>query len=142
MKKVKDIMKKTRTISPDLTIKEVLDIMEANTSFGLIVESEEKPIGIITDGDLLSAYCRYVANFSYEETISNENYNKRVKEFKSLKAKDLMTQRPRTIHEDASVIEAAEIIKKFKFRRLAVVDSAGKYLGLINRVGILKNAFE
>ena len=143
MKKVKQIMRTgIPTLKPDMQVKEILAVMEKNVSFGLAVEDKGEIVGILTDGDLISAYCRTLNSYSYEEEKSNDSWKNRLQAFKDWRAKDMMSQRPKTINEDADVSKAADIIKKYKFRRLIVVDAKGKYVGLVNRVAILKGALE
>lgn len=143
MKTVASIMRTgVPSVTPDATVKEVLSAMQKHDCFGLVVEDRGEIVGIITDSDLLSAYCRYIGGFSYEEEKDNPRFKKRLSEYRELKAKDLMTTRPKTIDQHDSIAHAADMIKIRKHRRLIVVDENKKYIGFINRVTIIKSALE
>ena len=52
--------------------------------------------------------------------------------------RDVMSKAPAAIHEDTSIEEALSHMRSGPFRRLPVVDSAGKLIGLISLDDILE----
>src|SRR5262245_10661220 len=85
----------------------------------LVLDPHEQPLGIITDRDLA---VRVLAKGKdpFATTVG-----------------DVMTHIPKTIHEDAPVEQAIEIMRSGPFRRLPVVDDAGKLVGLLSIDDIL-----
>jgi len=50
-----------------------------------------------------------------------------------------MTSHPRTISENAGVDEAAALIKRFKIKRLIVVNAKGDPVGLAERLNLVNS---
>lgn len=51
---------------------------------------------------------------------------------------DRMTRRPITIHEDASVDEALQLMRNEKIRRLPVINKGGRMVGIVSELDLLK----
>ena len=140
MKTVGEVMlKNVPILSPDEPLKKVAKIMKENRICGLPVVGKGRIEGIITDGDILNAFYLNVSSFSYEEKPGGEKekFSKRIREFHEMKVKDVMTMQPRTVHESVGVDEAATQLKRFKIKRLIVVDDDGKPIGLVERLNIV-----
>lgn len=88
----------------------------------MVVDSENKILGIITDGD--------VRRF-YQEKDST----------KSLAALDVMNPNPKTIESNELAFHAFQILRENKINQLAVTDSQGKYTGMIHIHDLLKEGF-
>jgi len=78
-----------------------------------------KVVGAITDGDLRRA-------------IQNHE------EVMSLKAKDIMTRNPKTVHEKTLAVDALGMMKNHHITNIFVVDDEEKYLGVIHIHDIIK----
>jgi len=50
--------------------------------------------------------------------------------------KDWMTPKPVTIREDATLPDAHELMKEYNIRRLPVVDSHGKLVGIVSQTDV------
>ena len=83
------------------------------------VVEDEKVVGAITDGDLRRAIQHH------EEVMS-------------LKAKDIMTRKPKTIHENTLAVDALQMMKNHQITNLFVVSDDDKYLGVIHIHDIIK----
>ncbi len=109
-------------VSPDTEIANaIIEISEKMLGVTAVLEND-KIIGIITDGDIR----RMLKNHS---------------EIKGLKAKDIMSQNPKTIEQDKLAVEALEIMEENKITQLLAVED-GKYAGVVHihnliREGIL-----
>lgn len=100
-------------VRPDSSLQEVLDsINDKNLGFTLVTADEEL-LGIITDGDLRRAL-------------------NSPRQIYSCKATDLMTSRPLTIGEDATVAEALEIMEQKLITCLVVVNEQGLLAGIVH----------
>ncbi|MFK7000532.1 KpsF/GutQ family sugar-phosphate isomerase [Flavobacterium oreochromis] len=119
--RVSDLLDRTHKpfVHPDSPIKDVIvEISEKRLGVTAVIEGNKQLIGIITDGDI-----RRMLNTT--ETISG------------LKAKDIMTQTPKTIALDAMVIDAFHTMEDFSITQL-VVEEKGNYVGILHIHDILK----
>ena len=114
MEKVGDIMNTdVETISPDATIEEAAQQMRDGDYGVLPVGDDENLIGIITDRDIA---IRAVAEGKDVDTPVSE----------------VMSEGVVCANEDDSVEEAAQIMSDHQIRRLPVVDSDGKLIGIVS----------
>ncbi len=144
MKTVKEVMRKNvPSVGPDDTLEKVSRLMKEHNIAGLPVVEGGKIIGILTDGDMLNAFYSNVSAFSYEEKMDggreNGAFKKRLVEFKSTRVRNIMTPHPRTISENAGVDEAAALIKRFKIKRLIVVNANDEPVGLVERLNLVNS---
>ena len=121
--RVKDIMRTGNAI-PSVNDDELLSVaLTEMTEKGLgltaIVNEEEQPIGVFTDGDLRRTFAKGIYT-------------------NSAKISDVMHANPNTIHANQMAIEAVEIMEQKKINGLLVVDDMGKLVGAFNMHDILK----
>ena len=83
-----------------------------------IVDADQQPIGIFTDGDLRRAF--------------EKNVN-----VATASIQEVMHRNPTTIHQNQLAIEAVEIMEQRKINALLVVDDAGKLVGALNMHDLL-----
>jgi CBS domain-containing protein len=116
---VRDIMSKdVRVVRPDTTIKEVVATMNKFNIGSIIVIQGERPVGIITERDILRK--------QVEPCLAQE----------TLTARHIMTSPLQTINEDASIEEAAKLMAKKKVKRLPVI-SNDKIVGIVSYTDIV-----
>ena len=142
MKTVKEVMRQNVPFaSPEDPLRKITKTMRENNVWGLPVVGKGRIEGIITDGDILNSFYLNVSVFSYEENTAQDaegkKFHERIEHFKSLKAGDVMTMHPRTISEKAWVDEAAAMLKRFKIKRLIVVDEKGNPVGILERLNVV-----
>jgi len=120
---VEDIMhtgKELPIISPDKTVGEALmEITQKNLGFVVIVDEQNKVLGLFTDGDL-------------RRLLDRPN------DFRALPITDVMIQNCKTIHPDMLAAEALEIMKNKKFNAFPVVDNEKHLIGAINMHDLLR----
>lgn len=119
---VNDLMR-TGELVPKVTINATLsDGLLEMTHKGLgltaIVDSNNIPIGIFTDGDLRRA-------FEQKVDVATSGI------------KDVMHQNPSTIHQGKLAIEAVEMMEQRKINALLVTDDAGVLVGALNMHDLL-----
>lgn len=85
----------------------------------VVVSSESVPIGMVTDRDLVTRVLAH--GLSADE----------------IQVADVMTEVPRTVHEEASIEDALAIMRAGSFRRVPVVDSNRHLVGLLSLDDIL-----
>jgi len=122
--KVKDLMHTGDAlplVSPDISMtKAVMEISSKRLGVAIVVDSDKKILGVITDGDLRRGI---------------EKWGKAVFD---MKAGEVMTKNPKTISEDELAAKALSIMESKSITSLAVPDSDGKAKGIIHLHDILR----
>ena len=119
---VNDLMR-TGTQVPQVTINAtlsegLLEMTRKGLGLTAIVDSNNMPIGIFTDGDLRRA-------FEQKVDVATSGI------------KDVMHQNPSTIHQNKLAIEAVEMMEQRKINALLVTDDAGVLVGALNMHDLL-----
>ncbi|MEM3736477.1 MAG: CBS domain-containing protein [Candidatus Bathyarchaeia archaeon] len=108
------------TAGKDEKIGQIAKLMEKhNIGCVVILDSEKKPVGVITDRDIV------IRVFAKGTAPSK------------LRAADIMSSPIATISSDKGIDEAARIMNKLGLRRLVVMDGA-KLIGIISSRDILR----
>ena len=116
---VKDVMSSpVVTLEEDETSNKVANLMEENELGCVILTKNGKPVGIITERDLV---IRVLAKNIAPDTV---------------KAKEIMTAPLLTIQPEATISEAARRMSRLNIRRLGVVYK-GNLVGLLSSKDIL-----
>lgn len=91
----------------------LLEITAKRMGMTVIVDSQEKVVGIFTDGDL-------------RRLIEKNN------QFQNSALKEAMTPSPRTISPDVLAAEAVEMMERHRINQLVVADINGHLIGALN----------
>ena len=122
--KVKDLMHTgdaLPVVAPNISMtKAVMEISSKRLGVAIVVDSDKKILGVITDGDLRRGI---------------EKWGKAVFD---MKAGEVMTKNPKTISEDELAAKALAIMESKSITSLAVPDSDGKAKGIIHLHDILR----
>jgi arabinose-5-phosphate isomerase len=124
--RVEDAMVKDNLpiVSKASCMKDVIGIMTSGRQgVAVVVDGQQRVIGVITDGDLRRALNKYENVFG-------------------LKAEDIMTENPKTIGKDLKLYEAEKIFNRYEIVTLIVTDDEGKLLGLLQLYDIEKRREE
>jgi arabinose-5-phosphate isomerase len=119
--KVEDLYKlnEVPSVSVSANMQEIiLEISGKRLGVTAVVENG-KVVGAITDGDLRRA-------------IQNHQ------EIMSLTAADIMTRKPKTIHENTLAVDALQMMKDHQITNIFVVNDEDSYLGVIHIHDIIK----
>ena len=106
-------------VSEDESIKNVIvEISKKRLGATVILNKDEKPIGIVTDGDVRRMFEKY-------------------DDFINLKAKDIMSINPKMIQENLLAVEALEIMKVFNITQIVVMNDK-EYVGILHLHDLIK----
>jgi len=123
---VKEYMKaNVITVSKDTTMEQVAKIMTEKNIGSVIVVDNGKPVGIITERDI-------VKGIGKGKKLDS-------------KAEEIMTSSLITIREDSPVTGALALMRQFNIRHLPVVNDKGELTGIISIRDVAKaidNYFE
>jgi CBS domain-containing protein len=133
MTKLRDIMTTdVLTVDPDLSIREVAEVLAMNHIGGAPVVREGKVIGIITANDILD----FMASLDAEPPEADEQLATNLLEDHTVE--EAMTRAPlRTLGPDASPQEAAFLMKEAAIHRVPVMEGS-KLLGVISSLDLAK----
>ncbi|MFH1673619.1 MAG: CBS domain-containing protein [Pseudomonadota bacterium] len=120
IKKVSEIMTKILfTISKDITVYQALTKMAQKSVSCLIITQDDRPVGILTERDVA-------------KLLADRD------DVWQLKVEKVMSCPVQTAPRNTPIHEAAKIMKQKNIRRLVVVDSEGKIVGLTTQSDIVK----
>lgn len=127
---VKDLMTRdVITISPDTSLAEAHHIMKSYEIRRLPVVEHGELIGIVTRGDVRGAEPSHATTLSIWEI----NYL-----LARTTVRDIMSPRPLTVQQSASVREAAKLMLDKKISGLPVLDMAGNVIGILTESDIFR----
>ncbi len=128
--KVRDVMVKENLpfLTSEMPMSEAIEIV-TNGKLGVGIVVENLPslqgedggrlLGIITDGDIRRAMQRLGQSF-FSTPVS-----------------DIMSRNPKTIHKDAKIVEAGEMMNHHSIHTLIVVDEGCKVVGVVDSFSCL-----
>lgn len=121
--KVRDLMitgDKMPVVSNDETFTDVINtISEYKLGMAMVVDSDRKLSGVLTDGDIRRTVIKY-------------------HDISTLRIKDVMTSNPKRITSDAYAASALNLMEKFSITALAVVDENNVPVGVIHVHDLLR----
>ena len=106
--------KKVVSCTTDTSIKNVATLMENENVGAILVLEDGKPKGIITDRDIV---VRCVVKGM---------------DCLATSAKDMMTEKVACVDIDSGLYDVVQVMRRNKIRRVPVVDSSGKAVGLLS----------
>ena len=107
-------------VKPDMLLKEALKQMDkAALQVLIVVDDEDKLLGIVTDGDIRRAI---INGIDFKEPVSS-----------------IMTKNPITMPYSGDKNEALKLMKKYVLRHIPVIDRENKVVGLVLWKDFLKD---
>ena len=120
----KYMTRKLITFSPNTEIREVIDTLLKNRITGApVLNNRGEVVGLIDDKDCLKVL---FAGAYYNHPVAKNTVS------------EYMSNIMKTISSSADILEAANIFLQTNFKRLLVMDDAGKLVGQISRRDVLK----
>jgi CBS domain-containing protein len=135
--RVRDIMTAApKKVSLDTSLAEVARLLLSSTFTGLpVVDASNRPVGVISQGDLI-----YKAGMPMRLGLLAESDREKVSAVLEVlaprQAKEVMTQPAMIIEQDKLVTDAVNLMLKKQVKRLPVVDTDGKLVGILSRVDV------
>lgn len=127
------------------SLREVAEVLAARKTSGLpVVNSQNKVVGFVSDGDLM----KYLANedaslFDASLTLfrytDQDNFSQRVKDLLDLKVDQVMTNNVITVMQSLSLGEACALLSGRRIKKVPVVDNEGTLVGTLSRSDIVRS---
>ncbi len=136
--------KEVQSVKKAETIKNLLDLMGKNGILGApVVDDENQVIGIVTESDLIKHFTTLenpagIPLLGSLVSLGADEFNQQLLEHCAETIEALMTSPVITIHGDATLLEAVDLMSKEKVNRLPVVEGEGRLVGIITRTDIVQ----
>ncbi|XP_042499407.1 CBS domain-containing protein CBSX1, chloroplastic-like [Macadamia integrifolia] len=138
-------------VKANTTVDEALEALVENRITGFpVIDDDWKLVGVVSDYDLLaldsiSGSGRADTNMFPEVDSTWKTFNAIQKLLSKTNGKvigDVMTPAPLVVRETTNLEDAARLLLETKYRRLPVVDSEGKLVGIITRGNVVRAALQ
>ncbi|MBF0464490.1 MAG: CBS domain-containing protein [Nitrospirae bacterium] len=129
------------TVTADTPITEVSDRLSEHAISGMpVVDDSGKPVGVISEKDLLSRMgADHTLTFMSVVSLCLKHKCCKIMKIANLTAKNIMTTPAVCINENASIHEAVSVFKTKKINRIPVLSVDGRLVGIITRGDILRS---
>ncbi|WP_042460732.1 CBS domain-containing protein [Neobacillus dielmonensis] len=131
------------TVKNTTTVKELISILETNRIGGVpVVDDKGNLVGVVSDGDIvrflspnkekvyLAYYVTYIEEAQKIEDVLRERMNTPVE-------KIMVRKNIKTLAPDDDFESAIRLISKHHFKKIPVVNGAGRVIGIISRGDII-----
>ncbi|WP_022664889.1 DUF190 domain-containing protein [Desulfospira joergensenii] len=141
--RVRDAMTRDpKSVSSASFLDEAAQLLLSSIFTGLpVVDESAKPIGMITQGDLIKRGGMPIRLGFLAESDPKEQ-DSILTALGRKQAADVMTRPVITIEEDCRLIEAVDLMLKKGTKRLPVVDKAGRLTGILSRLDVFKTVMK
>ncbi|KAG9440402.1 hypothetical protein H6P81_020567 [Aristolochia fimbriata] len=137
-------------VKPTTTVDEALETLVENRITGFpVIDDDWKLVGVVSDYDLLALDSisggRTETDLFPEVDSTWKTFNEIQKLLSKTNGKlisDVMTPAPLVVRETTNLEDAARLLLETKYRRLPVVDNAGKLVGIITRGNVVRAALQ
>ena len=101
-------------VGPDSSLADaVLAISRGSLGMTVIIDTDDRVLGIFTDGDLRRAFGKQL-------------------DLQQVRVRDVMTAAPKTIGADRLAVEAVALMEKHRINQLVVTQADGRLIGALN----------
>ncbi|MBI1387486.1 MAG: CBS domain-containing protein [bacterium] len=137
--KVRDIMTSSpRCVSPGDTLADAARLMlDGGFNGAPVVDDERRPIGMITQGDLLSRG-GFPIRLGLLAELASGRVDELLGEIAIRPASEIMSAPVISTRLDADVSGAVDLMLTHSLKRLPVVDEEGRLCGMLSRVDVFK----
>jgi len=150
---VKNVMtKKVITLKENDTLGKAVNKLAAhNISGAPVVDKKKKVVGMVSESDIIKTIDAYDPRIHYDTESSFGVISaviKHKREFNAIKKeiirsekiliKDFMCRKVVTVSPNDKIEHAAKLLNRHGIKRLPVVDSKGKLVGIVSRADIIR----
>jgi CBS domain-containing protein len=128
------------SVAPDTPLVDVIDLLIGKMYKAVpVVDQQRHVVGLISDGDLLLRG-GLQQRMSVTERLDRDTLAGQLDELRRAgkTAKDVMTSPVLTVREDMALAHAVSLMVERSLKRLPVVDSGERLVGMLSRVDVLR----
>ena len=113
---------KVVTVAPDAPVADVLNTLYAHRISCVVVCEADVPVGVISERDIVG--------YAFKLTNGQADF--------PLTASDLKSPSVTTVRDSASLDEAVDLAEKHRVRRLPVVNTDGRLVGILTQTNMIR----
>ncbi|MCC7209372.1 MAG: DUF190 domain-containing protein [Anaerolineae bacterium] len=123
----------------DTPVQDVIELLLGRSLKAVpVVDADQRPVGIITDGDLLER-AEMPVSLSIGQRLEADDLPGLLAQVRREKtAQAIMSQPVHTVRADESLGHAVQRMVDRQLKRLPVVDGAGRLVGMLSRLDVLR----
>jgi CBS domain-containing protein len=125
------------SVGPDTPFKEIAQLLAGNDITSVpVIDDQDRPLGVVSEADLLrnEAAGEDPNGLLPEPRLSARDRDRS----EATTARGLMTSPAVCARPEWTVVEAARVMEQRHFKRLLVVDEAGRLIGVVSRSDLLR----
>ena len=135
-----DVMsREVDSVSPATPIREVVERMLGKTYRAVPVTEGGRPVGIISNGDLIQR-AGLAVRVDLLDSLDANARKEALERLSSGTAADVMTRDPVVVAAGTPLPAVAELMARRRLKRLPVVDERGALVGMVSRLDLLRTA--
>jgi CBS-domain-containing membrane protein/PII-like signaling protein len=136
------MMREVPRVRADTPLAEALDcLLETEKRRVIVIDADSQVVGIITDGDVMRRAAKRVRGGALRRLAGWFSGGPRPHEVevesRNRTASDVMTSPVVTVQTDTPIVEVIHLMTMHRIKRVPVVDSNGRLVGLVGRAGVL-----
>lgn len=137
--KVKDVMTPCpQSVREDSSLRRVMEIMSQGGFNGIpVVDCDNRPLGMITQGDLLNRG-ELPVRLGVLSEFAPDRLEDLFQNLPSKNAQEIMSCPAISIQEDTDLTKAVDLMLHHRLKRLPVVDTAGRLTGILARLDVFR----
>lgn len=137
--KVADIMtRKVVAVREGTTFKEIAaKLRDEQVSAFPVIDDDRKVIGVVSEGDLIAKEAAAGDGQDYTGPLAGLLHRHELEKARGVTAGQLMSEPPITIGLEDPVAQAAQVMYDRRVKRLPVVDTEGRLIGIVSRTDVL-----
>jgi len=125
------------SVGPDTLFKEIAQLLAGNDITSVpVIDDQDRPLGVVSEADLLR---HEAAGEDPNGLLPEPRMSARDRDRSgATTARGLMTGPAVCARPEWTVVEAARVMEQRRFKRLPVVDEAGRLIGIVSRIDLLR----
>lgn len=137
---LRDVMRPdVPTVAPDAALSEIIAaIVASDLRRVIVVDAERRPVGVITDGDLIARVQPAERSTIVDALMQRIGLREARPVRGDRRARDLMSSPVVTAPEEMRILDAIQRLVDARRRRLVVVDADGRLTGIVDRQMLLR----
>ena len=129
------------SVAPQSPLRKVVELVEGKVYRAVPVVEDGRPVGMITNLDLVERGGLLV-RVELLGSLSDAERTSALNQLGGKTAREVMTPNPVTVVEGATITAVADVMAHKRLKRLPVVDAAGKLVGIVSRLDLLRTVAE
>lgn len=125
------------SVGPDTPFKEIAQLLAGHDITSVpVLDDQDRPLGVVSEADLLR---HEAAGEEPNGLLPKPRLSARDRDrSQATTARGLMTSPAVCARPEWTVVEAARVMEQRHFKRLLVVDEAGRLIGIVSRADLLR----